>query len=473
MGRKQLELFQNELEVFDINSFGMGVSKTNEGIVCFIKNVVPGDVVDVKIYKKRKDYYEAEPTKWVKKSPLRTKPLCQHFGICGGCKLQHLSYEGQLKFKEKGVLDNLNQIGKTKIQEILPIVGAENPYYYRNKLEFSFSNNKWLTTEEIKSDKSINRNGLGFHKQGMWNKIVDIEKCHLQEKPSNELRNTIKDFALKNNLEFFNPMKQTGLLRSLMIRNTLKRQLMVLIQFYREDKEIREKLLNYVYAKFPQINSLLYCINSKSNDSIYDQKIHVFAGQKFISEHLDRFRFKITAKSFFQTNPEQAKVLYSIVKDFASIKPHEIVYDLYSGIGTITLILANLCTKIVGVESVPEATNAAEENAKNNGIENAFFESGDMKNIFDDMFVKRHGKADVLITDPPRNGMHLDVVKQILKLEPKRLVYISCNSATQARDMLLLKDKYVAIKSQAVDMFPQTHHVENVVLLHHKNLNEK
>jgi len=473
MGRKRLELFENELEVFDINKLGMGVSKTSEGVICFIKNAVPGDIVNVKIFKKRKGYFEAEPIKWLKKSAFRTQPLCEHFGICGGCKLQHISYKGQLKFKENGVLNDLNHIGKTKIKEILPIVGTKHQYYYRNKLEFSFSNNRWLTSEEILKDKLIDRNGLGFHKPGMWDKIVDIKKCHLQETPSNEIRNTIKDFALKNKFDFFNPRKQSGLLRSLMIRNTIKKELMVLIQFYKEDKEKREALLSYIFSKFPKISSLLYCINSKANDSIYDQKIIVFKGEKFITEYIGKLKFQITAKSFFQTNPEQAKILYSIVKDFASLKPHEIVYDFYTGTGTIALILANLCSKIVGIESVPEAIEAAKDNAKRNRIENVFFETGDIKNLFDDDFIKKYGKADVLITDPPRSGMHPNVIKQILKLEPNRIVYVSCNSSTQARDIRYLKDEYFVIKSQAIDMFPQTPHVENVVLLHHKNLNEK
>ena len=398
MGKKRLELFENDLEVFDINKLGMGVSKTNEGVICFIKNAVPGDIVDVKIFKKRKGYFEAEPIKWLKKSAFRTQPICQHFGICGGCKLQHISYEGQLKFKENSVLNDLNHIGKTKIEDVLPIVGSKNQYYYRNKLEFSFSNNRWLTSEEILKDKLIDRNGLGFHKPGMWDKIVDIEKCHLQANPSNEIRNTIKDFAQKNKLDFFNPRKQSGLLRSLMIRNTIKGELMVLVQFYKEDKEMREALLNYIFSKFPKINSLLYCVNSKANDSIYDQKINVFKGEKFITEYIGKFKFKITAKSFFQTNPEQAKVLYSIVKDFASIKSHEIVYDLYTGTGTIALILANLCSKIIGIESVPEAIEAAKDNAKHNKVENIFFETGDIKNLFNDDFIKKYGKADVLIT---------------------------------------------------------------------------
>jgi len=473
MGRKRLELFENDLEVFDINKLGMGVSKTNEGVICFIKNAVPGDIVDVKIFKKRKGYFEAEPITWLKKSAFRTQPICQHFGICGGCKLQHISYEGQLKFKENSVLNDLNHIGKTKIEDVLPIVGSKNQYYYRNKLEFSFSNNRWLTSEEILKDKLIDRNGLGFHKPGMWDKIVDIEKCHLQANPSNEIRNTIKDFAQKNKLDFFNPRKQSGLLRSLMIRNTIKGELMVLVQFYKEDKEMREALLSYIFSKFPKINSLLYCINSKANDSIYDQKINVFKGEKFITEYIGKLKFKITAKSFFQTNPEQAKVLYSIVKDFASIKSHEIVYDLYTGTGTIALILANLCSKIIGIESVPEAIEAAKDNAKHNKVENIFFETGDIKNLFNDDFIKKYGKADVLITDPPRSGMHSNVIKQILKLEPNRIVYVSCNSSTQSRDIIHLKEKYFVIKSQAIDMFPQTPHVENVVLLYHKNLNEK
>ena len=472
MGRKRVERFENDLKVIDINAKGMGVAKTAEGAVCFIKKVVPGDIVDVRIYKKRRGYFEAEPTRWIQKSKQRTEPVCDHFGVCGGCKWQHLSYQGQIDFKEKGVVHNLKHIGKVEVQEILPIAGVTNPYYYRNKMEFSFSNNRWLTMDEIQQEATIERNGLGFHKPGMWDKIVDVHHCHLQADPSNEIRNALRTYALENQLEFFDPRNQSGFLRTLMIRNTQEGEVMVLLQFYKEHKKNREAILDFIVSKFPQLTSLLYCINTKPNDSIYDQDIHCYHGQDYITENLDQLQFKITAKSFYQTNPQQAKVLYKIAKDFAALKPNEVVYDLYTGTGTIALSLAASCAKIIGTESVPEAIDAAQENALVNQIQNAHFEVGDMKAVFNDSFISRHGKADVVITDPPRDGMHADVVQQLIKLAPKRIVYISCNSATQARDLNLMKSHYEVLKSQAVDMFPQTHHVENVVLLELKTTDE-
>ncbi len=472
MGRKRVERFENDLKVIDINAKGMGVAKTAEGAVCFIKKVVPGDIVDVRIYKKRRGYFEAEPTRWIQKSKQRTEPVCDHFGVCGGCKWQHLSYQGQIDFKEKGVVHNLKHIGKVEVQEILPIAGVTNPYYYRNKMEFSFSNNRWLTMDEIQQEATIERNGLGFHKPGMWDKIVDVHHCHLQADPSNEIRNALRTYSLENQLEFFDPRNQSGFLRTLMIRNTQEGEVMVLLQFYKEHKKNREAILDFIVSKFPQLTSLLYCINTKPNDSIYDQDIHCYHGQDYITENLDQLQFKITAKSFYQTNPQQAKVLYKIAKDFAALKPNEVVYDLYTGTGTIALSLAASCAKIIGIESVPEAIDAAQENALVNQIQNAHFEVGDMKAVFNDSFISRHGKADVVITDPPRDGMHADVVQQLIKLAPKRIVYISCNSATQARDLNLMKSHYEVLKSQAVDMFPQTHHVENVVLLELKTTDE-
>ena len=465
MSRKKIDRIETGLQIVDINAKGMGVAKSDEGVVYFIKGVIPGDVVDVQVCKKGRRYFEAKPIKWIQKSTHSSIPPCQHFGVCGGCKLQHLAYEGQLEYKEKGVLHNLNHIGKIDVETVLPIARVENPYYYRNKMEFSFSNKRWLTTEEISGGEEIERNGLGFHKPGMWDKVVDVEHCHLQAEPSNEIRNAIKAFAIREQLDFFDTREQQGFLRTLMIRNTLAGEVMVLIQFFKEEVEKRELLLNFLKEQFPQITSLLYCINGKGNDSLYDQNIICYHGQDFITEHLDDLQFKITAKSFYQTNPKQAKVLYAIGQEFAALKGNEIVYDLYTGTGTIALSLAKQCAKVIGVESVPEAIEAANENAQFNAIENAFFEVGDMKDCFNDAFIQRHGKADVVITDPPRNGMHPEVVKQLMKLAPPRIVYISCNSSTQARDLEMMKGMYSVVKSQAVDMFPQTHHVENVVLL--------
>ncbi|MDG1761710.1 MAG: 23S rRNA (uracil(1939)-C(5))-methyltransferase RlmD [Flavobacteriaceae bacterium] len=472
MSRKRINKIENALRVIDINAKGMGVAKSLEGAVYFIKNVVPGDVVDVHVYKKRRGYFEAEPLNWIETSVDREDPPCEHFGVCGGCKWQHLSYEAQLRFKEKGVLHNLQHIGKTEPHEVIPILGVENPYFYRNKMEFSFSNKRWLSSEEIAEENDIERNGLGFHKPRMWDKIVDVNKCHLQADPSNEIRNTIKAFAIEKGMSFFDSRAQEGFLRTLMIRNTLAGEVMVLIQFFEERKEEIKLLLNFVKERFPQVTSLLYCVNSKGNDSLYDQEIRCFSGTDYITEHLDGLQFRITAKSFYQTNPKQAGALYAIAKNFAQLKPQDVVYDLYTGTGTIALSLACDCKKIIGIEAVSEAIGAANENAKLNGIENAFFEVGDMKVCFNDDFIDKYGKANVVITDPPRDGMHKDVIAQLLKLAPKKIVYISCNSATQARDLELLKESYQVIKSQAVDMFPQTHHVENVVLLQSKVTDE-
>ena len=472
MSRKRINRTEKALNVIDINSNGMGVAKSEKGAVYFIKNVVPGDIVDVRVYKKRRGFFEAEPLNWVETSIDRTDPPCEHFGVCGGCKWQHLSYAAQLRFKEKGVLHNLLHIGKIETHQVLPILGVENPYFYRNKMEFSFSNKRWLTTDEIKEDAIIEHRGLGFHKPGMWDKVVDINKCHLQANPSNEIRNAIRSYALEKKLAFFDHRQQSGFLRTLMIRNTLAGEIMVLIQFYKEDKEKRELLLNFIQNKFPEIISLMYCINSKGNDSIYDQKIYCHSGNEFITEYLDKLQFRITPKSFYQTNPKQAKILYNIAKSFAQLRPTDIVYDLYTGTGTIALYLAKYCAKVIGIESVSEAIDSAKLNAEINMIKNASFELGDMKDCFNDGFISRYGKADVVITDPPRNGMHKDVVKQLLKLEPKKIVYISCNSSTQARDLEFMKYKYEVVMSQAVDMFPQTHHVENIVLLKLNSNNE-
>ena len=320
MSRKKIDRIEKGLKVIDINAKGMGVAKNDEGVVYFIKDVIPGDVIDVKVYKKGRRYFEAKPIQWITKSPHSTTPPCDYFGVCGGCKLQHLSYEGQLEYKEKGVLHNINNIGKIDVGTVLPIAGVENPYYYRNKMEFSFSNKRWLTTEEIAQEGEIQRNGLGFHKPGMWDKVVDIDHCHLQADPYNEIRNAIKSFAMKEKLDFFDTREKQVFLRTLMIRNTLGGEVMVLIQFFKEDQEKRELLLNFLKSQFSQITSLLYCINDKGNDSLYDQNIVCYYGQDFITEHLGYLQFKITAKSFYQTNPKQAETLYSIGKEFADLK---------------------------------------------------------------------------------------------------------------------------------------------------------
>ncbi|MET2984326.1 23S rRNA (uracil(1939)-C(5))-methyltransferase RlmD [Aureibaculum conchae] len=466
MARKNKHKVFENIEVLDAGARGKSVAKAPDGKIIFISNAIPGDVVDIQTFKKRKAYYEGKAIHFRTYSDKRTEPVCQHFEHCGGCKWQHMKYEDQLFYKEKEVANNLKRIGHLELSEITPIFGAKKHYFYRNKMEFSFSSNRWLTLEEINSDVEIdNKNALGFHIAGMWDKILDIEKCHLQEDPSNSIRNSVKAFAIENNLSFFNPREQIGLLRTLMIRISSTGEIMLVIQFYDDDKEKRELLLNFVAEKFPEITSLQYVINQKANDTIYDQEIVCFKGRDHIFEEMEGLKFKINSKSFYQTNSEQAYKLYKITRDFANLSGNEVVYDLYTGTGTIAQFVSKQAKKVVGIESIPEAIADAKENAKNNNITNTDFFVGDMAKVFTDAFISKNGKPDVIITDPPRDGMHKNVVAQLLKIKAQKIVYVSCNSATQARDLALLNEKYQLVKTQAVDMFPQTHHVENVVLL--------
>ncbi|MEZ4811446.1 MAG: 23S rRNA (uracil(1939)-C(5))-methyltransferase RlmD [Allomuricauda sp.] len=454
------------VEVIDAGAKGKSVGKAPDGRVVFLSNAVPGDVVDVLTTKKRKAYFEGTATNFHKLSDKRTVPKCKHFGVCGGCKWQNMAYEHQLYFKQKEVENNLKRIGKLELPTINPILGSKKQYFYRNKMEFSFSDSRWLTQGEIGSKSEINdRNALGFHIPGMWDKILDIDTCHLQEDPSNAIRLEIKDFAIKNGMPFFNPKKQEGLLRTLMIRTTSTGEIMVLIQFFEDSPKQRGQLLNHILEKFPKITSLLYVINQKQNDTIYDQKVVCFAGRDHIVEEMEGLQFKINAKSFYQTNSGQAYELYKVARDFAGLSGNELVYDLYTGTGTIAQFVAGKAKKVIGVESVPEAIEDAKANAMHNKISNVEFFVGDMKNIFNDTFIERHGHPDIIITDPPRDGMHKTVVEQLLKIAPGKIVYVSCNSATQARDLALMKEQYRVARAQPVDMFPQTHHVENVVLL--------
>lgn len=466
MGRKKKNYIFENIEVVDAGARGKSIAKAPDGRVIFLTNAIPGDIVDIKTGKKRKAYFEGTATKFHKYSDKRTAPKCQHFEHCGGCKWQHMKYEDQLYFKEKEVLNNLQRIGHLELPQATPILGCENQYFYRNKMEFSFSSNRWLTYEEINSEKEVeNKNALGFHIAGMWDKILDIEQCHLQEDPSNAIRNHIKKFAIENDISFYNPREQNGLLRTMMLRIVSTGEIMLVLQFFKENKEKRELLLNHIRTSFPEINSLQYIINEKGNDSIYDQEIHLFHGRDHIFEEMEGLRFKINAKSFYQTNSKQAYELYKITRDLAGLTGKELVYDLYTGTGTIAQFVAKKAKKVIGVESVPEAIEDAKKNAEYNQIENAEFYVGDMKEVFTANFISKHGQPDVIITDPPRDGMHKKVVEQILNISPKKIVYVSCNSATQARDLALMKEKYRIANTQAVDMFPQTHHVENVVLL--------
>ncbi|WP_026755645.1 23S rRNA (uracil(1939)-C(5))-methyltransferase RlmD [Sediminibacter sp. Hel_I_10] len=458
-----------EIEVIDAGAKGKTIAKAPDGRVIFISNAVPGDVVDVQTFKKRKAYFEGKAVHFHKRSEKRTEPQCQHFGVCGGCKWQDMAYEFQLEYKQNEVTNNLQRIGHLDLPEVTPILGSAEQYFYRNKMEFSFSDSRWLTQEEIQSDENLgDRNALGFHIPGMWDKILDIEKCWLQADPSNAIRNEIKTFSIENGLDFFNTRQQTGLLRTLMIRTSSTGDIMVVVQFFKDDQAKRELLLDFVAKRFPQITSLQYIINEKANDTIYDQEVICYKGEDHIFEKMEGLRFKINAKSFYQTNSDQAFELYKITRDFADLKGDEVVYDLYTGTGTIAQFVAKQAKKVIGVESVPDAILAAKANAQLNGIENVDFYVGDMKTVFNSEFIAKHGQPDVIITDPPRDGMHKDVVQQLLDVLPKKIVYVSCNSATQARDLALMKEQYTIIKTQAVDMFPQTHHVENVVLLERK-----
>ncbi|WP_373072137.1 23S rRNA (uracil(1939)-C(5))-methyltransferase RlmD [Zeaxanthinibacter enoshimensis] len=469
MRKKNVRKTFEKLHVDRAGSKGKAIAKAPDGKVIFISNAVPGDVADIQTTKKRKSYYEGVATNFHTLSERRTTPECKHFGVCGGCKWQHMGYEHQLEFKQNEVTENLLRIGHLELPEVEPILGSEKQYFYRNKMEFSFSDSRWLTPTEISGDEEItDKNALGFHIPGMWDKILDIEKCHLQPDPSNAIRLEVKHFSETNGLSFFNPRRQEGMLRTLMIRTSSTGEVMVLIQFYEDDKEKRELLLNHIAITFPEITSLLYVINQKANDTLYDQEILCFAGRDHIFEEMEGLRFKINAKSFYQTNSEQAYELYKIAREFAGLKGDELVYDLYTGTGTIAQFIAKKAKHVVGIEAVPDAIEAAKANAKDNGIGNTSFFAGDMRKIFNKEFIELNGQPDVIITDPPREGMHPAVVEQILKIHPDRIVYVSCNSATQARDLALLKEDYTISRVRAVDMFPQTHHVENVVLLEKK-----
>jgi len=456
----------DHIKVLDAGAKGVSVAKAPDGKIIFIPNVVPGDVVDVQTFKKRKAYYEGKAVKFHEFSEHRIEPICEHFGVCGGCKWQNMNYSQQLYYKQNEVFNHLQRIGKVELPEFEPILGSEKQFFYRNKMEFSFSNSRWLTEKEIDSTEDLgNRNALGFHIPKMWDKILDINKCHLQEDPSNAIRNEVRAFAIENNLSFFNPRNHEGLLRTLMMRTASTGEIMVLIQFFENDKANSQLILDHIYEKFPQITSLQYVVNNKANDTLYDQDIKLYKGRDYILEEMEGLKFSINAKSFYQTNSDQAYELYKITRDFAGLTGSEVVYDLYTGTGTIAQFVSKNAKKVIGVESVPEAIIDAKANAERNNISNCEFYVGDMKVVFNESFIGQHGKPDVIITDPPRDGMHKDVIEQIMKIEPSKIVYVSCNSATQARDLALMDEKYKVTRVRPVDMFPQTHHVENVVLL--------
>lgn len=469
MARKKKELHLLEkVTITDVAAEGKAVAKVNE-LVIFVPYVVPGDVVDLQVKRKKNHYAEAVAVKFHEKSPLRTEPFCSHFGVCGGCKWQCLSYEEQLKYKQKQVFDNLTRIGKVELPEFRPILGSEKTRFYRNKLEFTFSNKRWLTEEEVKQDVKYDQmNAVGFHIPGAFDKVLAIDKCWLQDDISNQIRNAVRDYAYAHNFPFFDLRTQEGLLRNIMIRTSSTGELMVVLQCKVTDDEGRrkmEEILQFMADSFPQITSLMYVINNKCNDTIGDLDVEVFKGNDHIFEEMEGLRFKVGPKSFYQTNSEQAYNLYKVAREFAGLTGNELVYDLYTGTGTIANFVARQARKVVGIEYVPEAIEDAKVNSALNGIDNTLFYAGDMKDILTNDFIAEHGRPDVIITDPPRAGMHNDVIDVILAAEPKRIVYVSCNPATQARDLQLLDGKYKVTAVQPVDMFPHTHHVENVVQL--------
>lgn len=464
--KKQIVL--ENVEIADVAAEGKALARIDDMVV-FTQYAVPGDVVDIIVTKKKHSYMEGRVSQFRKLSNVRCEAKCEHYGICGGCKWQILPYEEQIRHKQKQVVDALTRIGHLELPEVSPILGSKKTYEYRNKLEYTFSNRRWVPFGESREELSGQElYGVGFHIPGMFDKVLDIRKCHLQVDISNQIRNEIRQYALEHNLEFFDLRNQGGFLRTLMVRTTSTGELMIVVVFYNDMKNEREALLEHIAQKFPEITSLLYVINQKCNDTITDQEIKVFKGTEAIYEEMEGLRFKIGPKSFYQTNSEQAYELYKVARNFAELEGNELVYDLYTGTGTIANFVSRKCRQVIGIEYVPEAIEDAKVNSKINNIDNTLFYAGDMKDMLTDGFIREHGRPDVIITDPPRAGMHEDVVNVILNAEPRRIVYVSCNPATQARDLAMLCQKYVITAVQPVDMFPHTHHVENVVQLRMK-----
>ena len=469
MGRnkKSLPLIEN-VEITNVAAEGKAIAKIDNKVI-FITQTVPGDIVDIQVTKKRKSYLEAVPVKFHKYSDIRTEPFCEHFGVCGGCKWQNLPYTEQLKYKHQQVIDNLQRIAKVELPDIDYILPSDETTFYRNKLEYTFSNKRRLTKEEISTTDTLKQNdALGFHVPRIWDKVVNINKCHLQKDPSNGIRLEVKKYADENNYSYFDLRKQEGLLRNLIIRTSTTGELMTIVVFYENDKIKIDTLLNHLSETFPEISSLMYIVNSKANDSITDQEVILFKGNDYIYEQMEDLKFRIGPKSFYQTNSEQAYKLYSKAREFAGLTGNETVYDLYTGTGTIANFVAKEAKKVVGIEYVPDAIEDAKLNSEINNIKNTSFFAGDMKAILNEDFLKENGSPDVIITDPPRAGMHPDVVETMIMADPEKIVYVSCNPATQARDLEQFNRKYKVTKVQPVDMFPHTYHVENIVLLEKK-----
>ncbi|WP_076422362.1 23S rRNA (uracil(1939)-C(5))-methyltransferase RlmD [Pontibacter lucknowensis] len=437
----------------------------HENMVVFVGGVAPGDVVDLRVTRKKKSFMEAEAINFHSYSEVRVQPFCEHFGTCGGCKWQHIGYDTQLFYKQKQVQDNLERIGKVALPPFDPILGSAKDKFYRNKLEFTFSNYGWLTNEQIKSGEEHERRALGFHMPGRFDKILDIQNCYLQPEPSNSIRLAVRDYARANNLVFFDKLRMNGWLRNLIIRTANTGELMVIVQVYHEDEEALTGLLDHLATTFPEITSLQYVVNGKGNETFHDLEVVCYKGLPYIHEEMEGIRFRVGPKSFYQTNGDQAYELYKLTREFAGLTGNELVYDLYTGAGTIANFVARQSREVIGIEYVPSAIEDAKINSQINDITNTTFYAGDMKDILSDELIERHGRPDVVITDPPRAGMDEKVVAKLLQVHADRIVYVSCNPATQARDLELLSEKYDVARVQPVDMFPQTHHVENIVLL--------
>ncbi|WP_299758051.1 23S rRNA (uracil(1939)-C(5))-methyltransferase RlmD [uncultured Pontibacter sp.] len=461
--KKKFEILE-QVKIEDMVAEGKCLAR-HDNMVIFVAGVAPGDVVDLRITRKKKSFLEAEPVAFHELSELRVQPFCEHFGTCGGCKWQHIGYDTQLYFKQKQVKDNLERIGKVPLPEFDPILGSGETRYYRNKLEYTFSNTSWLTKEQIQSGQEFDRDALGFHIPGRFDKILDIKHCYLQPDPSNAIRLEVRKYAKEHNLPFFDIVKQVGYMRNLIIRTATTGELMVIVQVYEDRPEEMQALMEHLGATFPEITSLHYVINSKGNETFHDLEVVCYKGLPYIHEEMEGIKFRVGPKSFYQTNANQAYELYKKTRELANLTGNELVYDLYTGAGTIANFVAKQAREVIGIEYVPSAIEDAKINSQINDITNTTFYAGDMKDILSDELIARHGRPDVVITDPPRAGMHEDVVQKLLQVHPSRIVYVSCNPATQARDVEWLSEKYDVTRVQPVDMFPQTHHVENIVLL--------
>lgn len=462
---KKKRVVVEKVEITGIADKGKSIGRTADGMVVFVDGVAPGDIVDVEVHKKKDGYLEGVPVHFHQYASERVEPFCAHYGVCGGCKWQHLAYDSQLKHKQLVVENAFRHLARVPVGEFQPIVAGIPNQYYRNKLEYTFSNKRWLSKEEMEAGVSKYDDVLGFHRPGAFDKVVNIEHCYLQADPSNELRNFIREKGIEMGLSFFDLYKKEGFLRGILIRRSSIGELMLIVSFFHENKDKRIAFLDAILERFPDMTSLHYCINPKENDFIMDLDIITYHGKGYIEDTLGEVRFRIGPRSFFQTNTKQAERLFDVVVDFAELKGDENVYDLYTGLGSIALYIAKYCRQVVGIEEIADAIRDAEDNAARNNIANCRFYAGDVRKILTPEFAAEHGRPDLLITDPPRAGMHPDVVKMLVQLEAPKLIYVSCNPATQARDMQVLGQKYEVLKVRPVDMFPHTHHIENVALL--------